>query len=105
MRLETEFRLRSQLMTWVPAWTQNPTRDRSSPDGGDPAIPMPPLLPQSFASAGLWVKLRQAPGPFSSETALLLCELESGQWVAWVPDQGEVTLDPGEFYLDWDEMG
>ncbi len=104
MRLETEFRLRLQLMTIAPVGEPSATSDRPPEDCGDSPAPMPPLIPQSFAAIGLWVKLRQAPGAFSSDTALLLCVLDPGQWLAWVPDHGEVTLDPGEFYLDWDEM-
>ena len=45
-----------------------------------------------------WVKLNQAPSPYSDEEALLLCEESPGTWVSWVPAYGELLLDKSEFY-------
>jgi hypothetical protein len=104
MRLETEFRLRLQLMALEQAWEQPACSDRTHSDCGDSELLVPPLLPPMLADAGMWVKLRQAPGLFSSDEALLLCPLERDQWLAWVPDYGEITLDQDEFYLSGYEM-
>jgi hypothetical protein len=45
-----------------------------------------------------WVKLRDRPHPFSDDEALLLCEADAGQWLAWVSGFGQITLQLGEFY-------
>lgn len=104
MRLETEFRLRLQLMALEQAWDRTTISDRTHRDCSDSEVLVPHLLPSTIADVGMWVKLRQAPGLFSSDEALLLCPLENDQWLAWVPDYGEMTLDQDEFYLSWDEM-
>lgn len=44
-----------------------------------------------------WVKLRDQMTPFSFDEALLLCEEPEGDWIAWVPDFGEVRLSPDQF--------
>lgn len=46
----------------------------------------------------LWVALRNAPSDFSHDEALLLCETSVGEWVAWVPGFGEVTLNRSQFF-------
>jgi hypothetical protein len=58
----------------------------------------------------LWVKLRDLLSDYSYDEALLLCEVaaESSsdfdsnsapqEWVAWVPDVGEVRLQRRQFY-------
>ncbi|MES1021625.1 hypothetical protein ABN584_01825 [Gloeocapsa sp. BRSZ] len=38
-------------------------------------------------TANSWVQLRE-----------LLCQLSSGEWVAWVPQYGETILDAHQFY-------
>ncbi|NJK29695.1 MAG: hypothetical protein HC851_01635 [Acaryochloris sp. RU_4_1] len=43
--------------------------------------------------ADQWVQLRDCLSEYSSDTALLLCEEEAGQWVAWVPGFGSATLN------------
>jgi hypothetical protein len=45
-----------------------------------------------------WVKLRQPPTAFSFDEAWLLCDCGNGQWLAWVPDYGEILLTVEEFY-------
>lgn len=46
----------------------------------------------------LWVALRNPPSDYSHHEALLLCEIDSGDWVAWVPGYGEITLSRSQFY-------
>jgi hypothetical protein len=43
------------------------------------------------------VKLREAPSPYSHDEALLLCQQSDTEWVAWVPDYGEIVLDHYQF--------
>ena len=45
----------------------------------------------------LWVALRNAPSDESHDEALLLCESSVGEWVAWVPGFGEITLNRSQF--------
>jgi len=96
MKLETEFRLRLQLMQL------EQTFDRPDVDCATitPATGfLPPLEPQPST----WVKLVQAPSLFSHDEALLLCSVSDYQWLAWIPDYGEIVLDREEFYQCWDE--
>lgn len=44
-----------------------------------------------------WVKLKELPSFFSHDEALLLCSLSSSEWVAWIPDHGEIVLNVQEF--------
>ncbi len=46
----------------------------------------------------LWVALRNPPSDYSHHEALLLCEIESGDWVSWVPGYGELILNRSQFY-------
>lgn len=58
----------------------------------------------------LWVKLRDLLSDYSYDEALLLCEVAAEpsrdfdpnsapqEWVAWVPDVGEVRLQRHQFY-------
>lgn len=48
--------------------------------------------------ADTWVKLRDRPNDYSDDEALLLCEIEAGEWLGWVPGFGQMTLPPGAFY-------
>lgn len=48
----------------------------------DPFVPMPRQ----------WVQLRDRCSEYSFDQALLMCETSNGDWMAWVPDHGEVTL-------------
>lgn len=50
--------------------------------------------------ANQWVYLRQLPDSFSHDEALLLTRVSEHEWLAWVPDYGEVTLHSDEFYFD-----
>jgi hypothetical protein len=42
--------------------------------------------------ANQWVQLRDRLSEYSADQALLLCEAESDQWIAWVPNLGQVML-------------
>lgn len=44
-----------------------------------------------------WVKLFKPPTAFSFDEAWLLCECGENQWLAWVPDYGEIVLSTDEF--------
>ncbi|MBW4652186.1 MAG: hypothetical protein KME20_03905 [Kaiparowitsia implicata GSE-PSE-MK54-09C] len=45
-----------------------------------------------------WVKLLQPPSEYSDDEAKLLCQEASDNWVAWVPNHGEVILNQSHFY-------
>ncbi len=42
--------------------------------------------------ADQWVQLRDTLSDYSANEALLLCEAGADQWVAWVPNIGQVML-------------
>jgi hypothetical protein len=44
-----------------------------------------------------WVKLFNPPTAFSFDEAFLLCEYSEDQWLAWIPDYGEILLGLHEF--------
>jgi hypothetical protein len=46
----------------------------------------------------LWVNLRDRLSPYSFDQALLLCETEAGDWIAWVPDFGQTILGRDQFF-------
>lgn len=48
----------------------------------------------------LWVKLRDLPSEYSYDRALLICQLDTEHWIAWVPDHGEIWLDRQAFLKD-----
>jgi hypothetical protein len=48
--------------------------------------------------ADIWVKLRDRPNDYSDDEALLVCELDAGGWLGWVPGFGQISLQPSEFY-------
>jgi hypothetical protein len=39
-----------------------------------------------------------SPDPLAPEEALLLCERDRGEWVAWIPDYGEAILYRHQFF-------
>lgn len=86
MKLETEFRVRLQLLQLeqsLKMTTVLPASESLSPSEIEPST---------------WVKLVQPPSVFSSDEALLLCQCSDNQWLAWVPEYGEIVLDMDEFY-------
>ncbi|MBH8576069.1 hypothetical protein I8752_24345 [Nostocaceae cyanobacterium CENA369] len=44
-----------------------------------------------------WVQLLELPSPFSFDEALLLCQHSDEQWLAWIPDYGEIVLHTSQF--------
>ena len=44
-----------------------------------------------------WVKLSEPPQASSYDEALLMCQYPDGHWSAWIPDLGEVKLNPAQF--------
>jgi hypothetical protein len=52
---------------------------------------------QFIPATHLWVKLRAPITNYSHDEALLLCEEEEGNWVAWVPGYGETLLLRSQF--------
>jgi hypothetical protein len=46
----------------------------------------------------MWVRLRDRPTPYSDDEALLLCETQAGEWIAWVGDYGQIRLQRGDFF-------
>lgn len=44
-----------------------------------------------------WVKVFNPPTAFAFDEALLLCQTAENQWLAWMPDHGEVLLHTDEF--------
>lgn len=52
----------------------------------------PPDVAYSKPRAGDWVNLSVLPAPMCYSQAILLCELEPGQWLSWAPDYGELRM-------------
>ena len=52
---------------------------------------------QTAIEPSTWVKLLWLPITYCSDEALLICQHSEQQWLAWIPDYGEVLLDRGQF--------
>lgn len=65
-----------------------------SSQASSPPLQKAPFQPES----DLWVTLRDAPSDYSHNEALLLCEIETGEWVSWVPGYGEIILNRSQFH-------
>lgn len=48
--------------------------------------------------ASTWVSLLEAPSTFSYDEALLICQQSEDEWLAWVPEHGEVILHTRQFF-------
>jgi hypothetical protein len=46
-----------------------------------------------------WVHLLEPLSPLSFDEALLLCQHSENEWIAWVPDHGEIILNTSQFCL------
>lgn len=92
MRLETEFRVRLQLMQL----------ERSLPSASGSSV-VETRNPQPTVST--WVKLVRSPNPFCGDEALLLCQYADDQWLAWVPNLGETVLNQDDFYPLFGDVG
>lgn len=44
-----------------------------------------------------WVKVLNPPTAYSFDEAWLMCEYSENQWLAWIPDYGEILLGIDEF--------
>jgi hypothetical protein len=85
MKLETEFRIRLQLHQLLKVVNSGVTSDRTQ-------FCHTPLTSR-------WVTLVQAAATCWSNEALLLCQTSEHEWIAWVPELGEITLNSNSFYL------
>ncbi len=54
----------------------------------------------SSALQTVWVKLKASPSPYSFSEAMLLCNVSEDEWLAWVPDFGEIQLTTAQFVVD-----
>lgn len=88
MRLETEFQLCLQRQSLEWAFLQVSPTFTIAGNGVQAAI-----------APSTWVKLRSLPATYCSDEALLLCQQSEQQWLAWIPDHGEITLEREEFDL------
>jgi hypothetical protein len=79
MKLETEFRVRLQLRQLEQQFS-----DSSSTS-------------ETEFTASTWVELVYLPSAVSFNQALLLCQCSGNQWLAWIPDYGEILLYTDEF--------
>jgi hypothetical protein len=79
MKLETEFRLCLQRQI-LKEQLQNI---------------LTPAQPEYRASE--WVQLLQHPTAYSGDEALLLCQCSEREWLAWIPEYGEILLTIDQF--------
>ncbi|HEY9812759.1 MAG TPA: hypothetical protein V6D31_04385 [Candidatus Sericytochromatia bacterium] len=49
--------------------------------------------------ASTWVQLLNPPHPFSYDEALLLCQQSEDEWIAWIPEHGEIVLRTSQFCI------
>ena len=85
MRLETEFRLCLQRQGLERLWQTAP------------AQPSAACFTQRAIDTSTWVQLLQPPSAYSSDEALLICPIDDNQWLAWIPDYGDIVLEYGQF--------
>lgn len=45
----------------------------------------------------MWVQLLKPPTAYSFDQAWLLCQCAEDQWLAWVPEYGELLITTDEF--------
>ncbi|BAU12461.1 hypothetical protein LEP3755_29900 [Leptolyngbya sp. NIES-3755] len=55
-----------------------------------------PCAPRFMPS--MWVQLLKSPTAYSFDQAWLLCQCAEDQWLAWVPEYGELLLRTDEFH-------
>ncbi len=77
-----------------PAWGQ--------PDLLSAPFSIPAHAPLTALPPSSWVQLVQPSPLFGGQEALLLCQIASCQWLAWMPEYGELILGREEFYWDCD---
>ncbi|MCU0549679.1 MAG: hypothetical protein MUC48_10060 [Leptolyngbya sp. Prado105] len=54
-----------------------------------------PCAPRFMPS--MWVQLLNPPTAYSFDQGWLLCQVSENQWLAWVPEYGELLLKTDEF--------
>ena len=54
-------------------------------------------LTEPECQSSTWVKLREQPSPYRPDEALLLCQHSDSEWIAWVPDYGEIVIHRRQF--------
>ncbi len=86
MQVKQNFRVNPSSPT-LSHGTNEPSWEKLRHTGGS----VPEFTPSS------WVKLLNPPTAFSFDEAWLLCEASDTQWLAWIPDYGEILLDTNEF--------
>ena len=59
-----------------------------------PLVAIDEFVPQR----DLWVELRNAPAKYAEDMALLVCEVDSDDWIAWVPGFGELLVNRSQFH-------
>jgi hypothetical protein len=55
------------------------------------------MLSISDFAPSTWVKLFSPPTAFAYDEAWLLCQFSEDQWLAWIPDYGEILLKTRDF--------
>lgn len=88
MKLETEFRIRQQLLQLARSL-------HACPVSHLPEACCEPVLTQS--ARPIWVRLLCTGQDFGHDEALLLCQCSANRWLAWVPEHGEIVLAEDEF--------
>lgn len=48
--------------------------------------------------ANIWVRLLQKPSPYDFDEALLLCQVSNDEWLAWIPEYGQIQLKVHQFH-------
>lgn len=72
-------------------------------DTYQPGVNLPPYLQRQTrlskpeCQSSRWVKLQEQPSPYSHNEALLLCQHSDTEWIAWVPDYGQIVIHQCQF--------
>jgi hypothetical protein len=59
-----------------------------------PLVSIDGFIPQR----DLWVELRNPPAKYAEDMALLVCEVDADDWIAWVPGFGELLVNRSQFH-------
>jgi len=94
MNLETEFRIRLQLLRLSQSLygCAYSVATEACIELFQPQLELQPEYQSSD-----WVKLKYPPSELSHDEALLLCQCSANHWLAWIPDHGEILLATDEF--------
>ena len=61
-------------------------------------------IEQKTLESGSWVRLLEKPNHFSFEEALLLCEISDREWLTWIPNYGQQTLNLRQFVASGENL-